>query len=84
MENNREKEIVEIGTEIEKLPQIEQKAILWAIENLEMAKEICKNSNMTESEIKKYADEARKKGDHVLLALCGVAKAYKELEELKE
>lgn len=70
-------EAVRIENEVKKLPEKAQRAIYWVVENFNLVIEMCKESEMTEEEIEKYREIARKKEDYITLALLCVAKMYK-------
>ena len=77
MEKDLNEALVRIENEMKKLPEKAQWAIYWVVKNFNPVIEMCKESHMTDEEIKKYREIAREKEDYIALALLCVAEMYK-------
>lgn len=73
MTDELECELDELGTEIDALPREKKRAVVWVIENFDLAVEMCGNSSFSDEEIHRRKEEAAEKEDHLgraLLCLC--------------
>lgn len=61
--------IEEVAKQLEKLPFEAQKAIWWLIKNIEFVEAISLEKKMTEAEIVKFIEDARKRKDYIMLAM---------------
>ena len=65
----KELSVKNLEKQIRSLPEIEQKAICWLINNIEIAEQLAEGEKMTEGEIKRLTQTAIEKDDYVMLAL---------------
>lgn len=73
MTDELEFKLNELETEIEALPGEKKRAVIWVIENFDLAVEMCGNSSFSDEEIQRCKEEAAEKEDHLrraLLCLC--------------
>ena len=77
MKNSEKKQLEKLQKEINKLPIKAQQTICWLIDNFDFVQEICKDSEMSDEEIKKQEEIAGKKQDYMALALLCAVKIYK-------
>ncbi len=61
--------IEEVAKQLEKLPFEAQKAIYWLIKNIEFVEAISFEKKMSEAEIVKFIEDARKSKDYIMLAI---------------
>lgn len=61
--------IEEVAKQLEKLPFEAQKAIWWLIKNIEFVEAISLEKKMSEAEIVKFIEDARKSKDYIMLAM---------------
>ena len=87
MEKNREhqaEKIARLEEAIRALPAELQQAIFWAIENLELLKEIGKRSEMTPEEIRDAKAGALSKEQYAALMLLHITEIMKQSKENEE
>lgn len=83
MTDELECEIEALGTEIDALPREKKRAVVWVIENFDLAGEMCGNSSFPDEEIHRRKEEAAEKEDHLgraLLCLCQALRKEGERE----
>ena len=76
MEETRNEKIEAIREGIEKLPEKMQKAVIMAINHWDVVELICKETRMTNEEIKKLKVKAREKEDYFFLVLLCAVQAF--------
>ena len=77
MEKNLDENRAKVAEELKKLPEKAQRAICWAIENLDFVVDMCRESEMTCEEIEMYKNEAIEKEDYVLFVILHITEMYK-------
>ncbi|WP_418454564.1 hypothetical protein [Allofournierella sp.] len=83
MTDELESKLNELGTEIDALPREKKRAVVWVIENFDLAVEMCGNSSFSDEEIQRRKEEAAEKEDHLgraLLCLCQALRKEGERE----
>ena len=74
-----------VQREMEKMPLDMQRAVCWAVEHLDMVKGMVNAEEISESQLKKYIEEATEKKDYILLVMALYKQAEKERKaEYKE
>ena len=82
MKKSEKKQLEKLQEEINKLPIRAQQTICCLIDNFDFVQEICKDSEMSDEEIKKQEEIAEKKKDYMALALLCAVKVYKNKTSL--
>ena len=77
MEKNLDENRAKVAEELKKLPEKAQRAICWAIENLDFVVDMCRESEITCEEIEMYKNEAIEKEDYVLFVILHITEMYK-------
>ena len=69
---------------LEKLPQLEQHALVWLMSNIDVAEALCDpNGGYTEDEFQQQKQRARNEQDYVLFALLLYQEYVQERETYK-
>lgn len=76
-----ESKLNELETEIEALPGEKKRAVIWVIENFDLAMEMCGNSSFSDEEIQRRKEEAAEKEEHLRRALLCLCQALRKEEE---
>ena len=76
MEKHKDKLIKTLIEKFDKLPQDRQKAVIFVIENFDLIKKMCENSEMTNDEIKKRLKTAEENGDYIMLGLLAAVQVF--------
>jgi len=82
LKKSEKQHLEKLQEEINKLPIRAQQTICWLIDNFDFVQEICKDSEMSDEEIKKQEEIAGKKQDYMALALLCAVKVYKNKTSL--
>ena len=77
MEKNLDENRAKVAEELKKLPEKAQRAICWAMENLDFVVDMCRESEMTPEEIEMHKVEAIEKEDYVLFLILHITEMYK-------
>ncbi|MHB8061759.1 MAG: hypothetical protein ACYDG2_03860 [Ruminiclostridium sp.] len=77
---DREQRIKEIVKQVEKLPIEAQRAIGWLIDNIDLVEAMSFGEKMSEAEVAKFTEDARKSKDYIMLAMV----LYKQNKDLTE
>ena len=75
-DEERENKAAELEKAIKKLPEEAQRAMIWAIDNMQIVKRLCMNSGMTRQELEKGIADARAEEDYMKLVLLSFARFY--------
>lgn len=76
MEKNKDRLIDELMKKISQLPPDRQKAVCFVIDNFDIIKKMCENSEMTNDEIKKRLKTAEENGDYIMLGLLAAVQVF--------
>ncbi len=76
MEKTKQELIDGIIEKIGKLPPNGQKAVIFIIDNLDLIKKMCENSDMDSEELDRQIETAKMAKDHTLLALLSAAQTF--------
>ena len=77
MEKDLNEELVRGEKEMKEQPEKAQRVICWLVENFDFVIEMCKESDMTDEEIEKYKESARKKEEYITIVLLCIAEMHK-------
>lgn len=84
MDWDREEKIEALQKEYSKLPLDMKKAISWAIEHWELIEYLCKDSDITDTEIKELKAKAVEENDYVLGMIVCAVEVFNRSDEAKE
>lgn len=76
MEKPKQELIDGIIEKIGKLPPNGQKAVIFIIDNLDLIKKMCENSDMDSEELEIQIETAKTAKDYTLLALLSAAQTF--------
>jgi len=76
MEKPKQELIDGIIEKIGKLPLNGQKAVIFIIDNLDLIKKMCENSDMDSEELERQIETAKTAKDYTLLALLSAAQTF--------
>ena len=76
MEKTKQELIDGIIEKIGKLPPNGQKAVIFIIDNLDLIKKMCENSDMDSEELDRQIETAKTAKDYTLLALLSAAQIF--------
>lgn len=78
MKNIEEEQFEILLEKIKQLSPENQKAMIFFIENSDLVKKMCENSEMTDEEIQKRLAIAKENHDHIMLALLIAVQVFNE------
>lgn len=76
MEKPKQELIDGIIEKIGKFPPNGQKAVIFIIDNLDLIKKMCENSDMDSEELERQIETAKTAKDYTLLALLSAAQTF--------
>lgn len=81
MEYNKDELINKIITNMVELPIELQRAFIWVTEHFDFVEAMCRETNMTEEELKRCEKEANKKEDYLSLVLLHTIRFYENIKD---
>lgn len=81
MEYNKDELINKIITNMVELPIELQRAFIWVTEHFDFVEAMCRETNMTEEELKRCEEEANKKEDYLSLVLLHAVRFYENIKD---
>ena len=78
MKKNKDRLIDELMKKISQLPPDRQKAVCFIIDNFDIIKKMCENSEMTDEDIQNRLAKAEENNDCITAALLAAVRLFNE------